>query len=142
METVAEKKTLVTDSLAAKNKTLKNVWTVLFFTYGIVPIVAGFDKFLHLLANWEQYLSPAARSILPFEAHTFMIIVGIIEIIAGIIVFVRPGIGAYIVMAWLVAIAINLIFAGYLDIAVRDLSMAVGAFTLAKLSQKSYGLRK
>jgi uncharacterized membrane protein HdeD (DUF308 family) len=121
-------------NIVAENKTIKELWIILLFTYGLVPIIAGLDKFVHLLADWEIYLSPAALSIIPFEGHTFMILVGVIEIVAGIIVFVKPKIGAYVVMGWLVAIAINLVLARYYDIAVRDLSMAVGALTLAKLS--------
>ena len=73
---------------------------------------------------------------LPIEAMTFMKIVGIIEILAGIIVFVRPKMGAYIVMVWLICIALELIFSGhYLDVAVRDLVMAIGAYTLVQLSR-------
>lgn len=126
----------------AENTAVKNVWTTLLFTYGAVPIVAGLDKFVNLLADWESYLSPLAANLIPFEPHTFMILVGIIEIAAGIWVFVKPSTGAYVVMIWLVAIAINLIFAGYFDIAVRDLVMAVGAFSLAELSRHSYAFRK
>lgn len=106
------------------------------YTYAIVPIVAGIDKFTHLLTDWDKYLSPTFASIIPFEPHTFMLIVGVIEIIAGIIVLVRPRIGGYIVGIWLVCIAINLITTGqYLDVAVRDLVMAVGAFALAWLHE-------
>jgi len=105
------------------------------YTYGLVPIVAGIDKFTNILTDWKHYLAPSIVSALPFNASAFMSIVGIIEIIAGIIVLVRPGIGAYIVMAWLIAIALTLIVGGqYYDVAVRDLVMAIGAFSLARLS--------
>lgn len=105
------------------------------YTYGIVPIVAGLDKFTNLLTDWKNYIAPWLASMLPFSASTFMSIVGVIEIIAGIIVLVRPRVGGYIVMAWLIAIAINLISSGhYYDVAVRDLVMAIGAFSLARLS--------
>ena len=108
---------------------------ILKFTYGLVPIVAGLDKFTNLLTNWEDYLSEPVLSILPFSAGTFMVIVGIIEIAAGVLVLLRPRIGAYVVMAWLIAIALTLVLGGkYFDVAVRDLVMAVGAFVLAKLS--------
>lgn len=107
---------------------------ILKFTYGLVPIVAGLDKFTNLLTNWEDYLSEPVLSILPFSAGTFMVIVGIIEIAAGVLVLLRPRIGAYVVMAWLIAIALTLVLGGkYFDVAVRDLVMAVGAFVLAKL---------
>lgn len=119
-----------------ENQALHNVREILRFTYGIVPIVAGLDKFTHLLTDWDKYLAPAIANVLPFETHTFMLIVGVIEIIAGVIVFVRPQIGGYIVAAWLIGIAINMLVSGqYLDVAVRDLAMAIGAFSLAKVSE-------
>lgn len=106
------------------------------YTYAIVPIVAGIDKFTHLLTDWDKYLSPTFEAIIPLDPHTFMLIVGVIEIIAGILVLFRPRIGGYIVGIWLVCIAINLITTGqYLDVAVRDLVMAVGAFALAWLHE-------
>lgn len=115
---------------------LHTVWAVLKYTYAIVPIVAGLDKFTHLLTNWDKYLSPIVAEIIPFSPHTFMLIVGVIEIMAGVLVLIRPRIGGYIVAAWLVGIAINLLTTGeYFDIAVRDLVMAVGAFCLAQLSE-------
>ncbi len=117
------------------NNTVKTSWTVLRVTFTAVPIIAGLDKFTNLLTNWEAYLSPLVAGLLPFSPHVFMAIVGVIEIIAGLIVLARPRVGAWIVMAWLIAIALNLVTSGrYLDVAVRDLVMAVGAFTLANLS--------
>lgn len=113
----------------------QKVQQVLKYTYGIVPIVAGLDKFTNLLTDWKDYLNTTILNILPFNANTFLSIVGIIEIVAGILVLLRPRIGAYIVMAWLVVIAFSLILGGhYFDVAVRDLVMAVGAYVLAKLS--------
>jgi uncharacterized membrane protein YphA (DoxX/SURF4 family) len=116
-------------------KEVHQVQTLLKFTYGLVPIVAGADKFINLLTNWEQYLSPLLKSTIPFSGHVFMMIVGVIEIIAGILVLIKPKVGALIVCAWLVLIALTLISGGnYFDVAVRDLVMAIGAFSLAKLS--------
>jgi len=116
----------------------KSVFNLLRITYGIIPIVAGIDKFTNLLTDWEKYLNPTLASLLPFSAHTFMLIVGVIEIIAGIIVLVKPRIGAFIVMGWLTIIAITLLAGGkYVDVAVRDLVMAIGAFSLALIA-KSY----
>ncbi|EJF08808.1 MULTISPECIES: hypothetical protein [Pontibacter] len=101
------------------------------YTYALVPILAGLDKFLHLLTDWDKYLAPVVADILPFSTGTFMSLVGIIEIIAGVFVLVKPKIGALVVGLWLVGIAINLLLTGeYYDIAVRDLVMAVGAFSL------------
>jgi len=114
------------------------VQTILKFTYGLIPIVAGADKFTNLLTDWAHYLSPALKSALPVSDHVFISIVGVIEIIAGILVFITPQKGGLLVSAWLVLIALNLIAAGnYYDVAVRDLAMAIGAFSLSKLSQKT-----
>jgi hypothetical protein len=100
-----------------------------------VPIVAGADKFTNLLTNWTEYINPTLGGILPFSGSTFMMIVGLIEIIAGILVLLKPQKGAYVVSAWLVLIAISLLASGkYLDVAVRDLVMAIGAFCFAKIS--------
>ena len=122
--------------LTSSNQIVKSVWSVLRITFSVVPIVAGLDKFIDLLVNWDMYLNPQLASMLPFSAHVFMQIVGIIEIIAGILVFVKPLIGAWVVMAWLICIALTLIAGGnYLDVAVRDLVMAIGALSLARLSR-------
>jgi len=124
------------------NSNEKLVQTVLKYTFGILPIVAGLDKFTNLLTDWSHYLAPGIGALLPFSVGTFFIIVGIIEIIAGIIVFLRPVVGGYIVMVWLLLIALTLLFSGsYLDVAVRDVVMAIGAFSLAKLSETNV-LRK
>ncbi len=109
---------------------------LLKFTFVIVPIVAGADKFTNLLTNWEQYLNPSLADLLPFPASTFMMIVGIIEIIAGIIVLKKAEIGGYIVAAWLTSIALTLLAGfSYVDVAVRDLVMAISAFSMARLSR-------
>jgi uncharacterized membrane protein YphA (DoxX/SURF4 family) len=110
----------------------EGVISLLRWTYGLVPIAAGTDKFVHLLTDWNQYLTPVVADIVP--AGTFMSIVGIVEIVAGIIVLTRPRIGSLIVGGWLLAIAINLLLTGqYYDIAVRDTVMAIGAFSLFML---------
>lgn len=115
--------------------TISQLQQTLKLTFGIVPIVAGLDKFTNLLTNWADYLGNNAGMI-PFDALVFMKIVGVIEIIAGILVLARPLIGAYVVMAWLICIALQLLIGGnYLDVAVRDLVMAVGAYTLAQLTK-------
>ncbi|MHB1921724.1 MAG: hypothetical protein ACYCOO_05750 [Chitinophagaceae bacterium] len=114
---------------------IKEVQTLLKFTYGVIPIVAGADKFTNLLTDWTHYLNPSLKSLLPFSDHLLMMIVGIIEIGAGIMVFINPQKGAYLVSAWLALIALSLLASGhYLDVAVRDLAMAIGAFSLAKIS--------
>lgn len=109
--------------------------TILKYTYGLVPIVAGIDKFTNLLANWQDYAAGSFISRLPVSINVFMHIVGIIEIIAGLLVLIKPRIGAYVVMVWLIAIALQLLVSGhYYDVAVRDMVMAIGAFVLARLS--------
>ncbi len=114
------------------------VRNVLKYTFGLVPIVAGLDKFSNILTNWSQYVSEGFASMLPFESTTFMAIVGVIEISAGILVLVKTRIGAYVVAGWLIAIALTLIFSwSYVDVAVRDLVMAIGAISLAKLSENT-----
>ncbi len=112
-----------------------NEKTLLKYTFGLVPIVAGLDKFTNILADWSQYLGSGLQELLPFDASTFMIIVGIIEIAAGILVLVKTKIGAFVVSGWLTLIALTLILSGnYLDVAVRDIVMAIAAYVLAKLS--------
>lgn len=119
-----------------ENKLLKQTFNLLKYTFVIVPIVAGADKFTNLLTHWEQYINPSMASMLPFSAATFMMIVGVIEITAGIIVLRKPEIGGYIVAAWLTVIALTLLLGfNYVDVAVRDLVMAVAAFSMARLSK-------
>ena len=117
-------------------KDIDKPWLTLKLTYGLVPVVAGIDKFTNLLTDWTKYLHPFATKLMP--AATFMHVVGIIEIVAGLLVLnsKTTRFGAYLVAAWLGGIALNLVaMGGFLDVAVRDLVMGVGAFTLAKLTE-------
>ncbi|WP_417359448.1 hypothetical protein [Galbibacter sp.] len=119
------------------NSNVQLVKNILKYTFGLVPIVAGLDKFTNILTQWTQYISDGFAAMLPFEPTTFMMIVGIIEIVAGFLVLTRTKLGAYVVSAWLVAIALTLIFSWtYVDVAVRDLVMAIAAFSLAKLAEE------
>jgi hypothetical protein len=118
------------------NLNLDSLYRPLWLTYGLVPLLAGLDKFFNLLADWPKYLSPMVAGLLPVSAETFMQAVGIIEIAVGLMVLTRwTRLGAWIAAAWLVLIALNLVTLGMLDIAVRDLAMAVGAYTLARLAE-------
>jgi uncharacterized membrane protein HdeD (DUF308 family) len=118
------------------NLSIKPTFNLLKLTFGIVPIVAGLDKFTNLLTHWENYIHPGIAGMVPFTPHTFMMIVGVIEIIAGIIVLAKPAIGGYIVASWLTLIALTLLASGnYLDVAVRDLVMAIGAFSMARVAK-------
>lgn len=113
----------------------EKVTAILKWTYGLVPVFAGADKFMHLLTDWDKYLAPQIANILPISSNSFMSIVGIIEIIAGVLVLIKPRIGALIVALWLIGIAINLLLTGqYFDVAVRDTVMAIGALSLYMLS--------
>jgi hypothetical protein len=110
-------------------------YTILYVGFAALPIIAGADKFFNLLVNWEMYLAPLATQIVPVTAATFMMIVGVIEIAAGLLVAVRTRIGAYVVACWLWAIIINLLLIpGYYDIALRDFGLSLGALALARMS--------
>lgn len=115
--------------------TLSSIYVPLRLTFGLVPLVAGLDKFVGVLADWEKYLPAFAADLLPFSGATFMMIVGVIEIVAGLAVLTAfTRLGAYVVMAWLLLIAVAVASAGYLDIAVRDVVMAVAAYTLGTVA--------
>lgn len=105
--------------------------------YGAVPIVAGLDKFTNLLVDWKTYLSPLFVRLLPIPPATFLHLVGIVEIAVGVLVLLAATrVGAYAAAAWLVCIALNILASGqHLDVAARDLVMAVGAYTLARLEE-------
>lgn len=119
-----------------KNQTLTQVFNLLKYTFVIVPIVAGADKFTNLLTNWEQYINPTIENLLPISASVFMMIAGVIEIAAGIIVLKKAEIGGYIVAGWLTAIALTLLISfNYVDVAVRDLVMAIAAFSMARIAK-------
>lgn len=110
---------------------------ILQVAFVVAPIIAGLDKFFHMLVNWNIYLSPMASSILGGYDNAFMMIVGIVEIIAGIGVLFKPKVFAYIVSAWMILIVLNLLSTGqFFDIALRDLGLALGAFSLGRLAQK------
>ena len=104
---------------------------------GLGPLLAGVDKFFNLLTDWGMYLSPLAEKILPVSASTFMRTVGVIEVALGLAIFLgRTRIGGYLAVLWLVGIALNLVTTGmFYDLAVRDLEIAIGAYTLARLTE-------
>jgi hypothetical protein len=115
---------------------VRQAFWILRFGFTVAPIVAGLDKFFHLLVNWDQYLAPTVNNLLGGNGHAFMLVAGVIEIIAGIGVAFRPRIFAYVVAAWLLGIIVNLLLVpGYYDVALRDLGLALGALALGRLSQ-------
>jgi hypothetical protein len=110
-------------------------YQILHWAFVAAPLIAGLDKFAHLLVNWDQYLTPLVPRITGLSAHMFMSIVGVIEIVAAIIVAVKPRIGAYIVAVWLAGIIVNLLLVpGYYDIALRDFGLFLAAIALGRLS--------
>jgi uncharacterized membrane protein YphA (DoxX/SURF4 family) len=118
----------------ASNPTYQ-AYRILHFGFTALPVIAGLDKFTHILVNWDMYLAPVIARISSIPVHTLMMVIGIIEIIAGILVAIKPRIGAYIVAAWLCGIIINLLLlSGYYDIALRDFGLALGAIALGRLS--------
>ena len=119
------------------SRELNSAYWALRLAFGLGPLLAGIDKFTNILVNWEKYLSPTAISALPITATTFMQAVGVIEIIVGLaILFGATRVFGYIAMIWLLCIAANLASSGaYYDIAVRDVLLAVGAFSLARVTE-------
>jgi len=112
-------------------------YQILKLGFTVAPIVAGLDKFFNLLVNWEQYLPPIANRLVGGHGHVLMLVVGVIEIIAGIGVALKPKIFAYVVSAWLLLIVANLLMIpGYYDVALRDFGLALGALALARLSSE------
>jgi hypothetical protein len=109
----------------------------LYAAFIAAPLLAGADKFFHLLTNWDQYLAPAIAQRLPVAGHTFMLAVGVIELVAAILVAVKPRWGGYVVAVWLWGIIVNLLLIpGYFDIALRDLGLSLGALALAQLAEQ------
>lgn len=105
--------------------------------FTIAPIVAGLDKFLHLLVNWDQYLPSFVNNLTGGHGHELMLAVGVIEIVAGLGVAFKPRIFAYVVSAWLLLIVANLLMIpGYFDVALRDFGLSLAALALARLSQE------
>lgn len=112
-------------------------YKILHVAFIVAPILAGIDKFLHLLTNWDMYLAPVIANASPIGGHNLMLVVGVIEIIVGLLVAIKPRIGAYVVAAWLFAIIVNLLLVpGYFDIALRDFGLALGALALGRLSRQ------
>ncbi len=110
---------------------------LLRIAFTVAPILFGADKFANVMVHWEKYLAPWIRDVSPLSATHTMYVVGVIEIIAGIAVALKPRYAAYIVAAWLGGIVINLLsYSGYYDVALRDFGLMLGALTLARLASK------
>ena len=104
--------------------------------FTVAPILFGLDKFTNLMTDWTGYLAPWIDHLVPGDAETAMHLVGVVEILAGILVAVIPRIGAYVVALWLAGIIVNLLtFSGFYDVALRDFGLLIGALALGRLAQ-------
>lgn len=119
------------------DRKLDSAWWALRIGLGLGPFLAGLDKFFNILTDWKMYLSPMATRMLPVSDVTFMHIVGVVEMVVGLAILTRwTRKASYVAMAWLVAIAANLVSSGlFYDLAVRDLEIALAAYTLARLTE-------
>ncbi len=119
------------------DKHLEGAWFALRIGLGLMALLAGLDKFLNLLTTWTMYVSPLAERVLPMTPDTLMHIVGLVEMAVGLAVLTNwTRIGAYVASAWLIAIALNLVTTGmFYDLAVRDVILAISAYTLARLTE-------
>ena len=121
--------------LGASTDGANQAFLMLRTVFTVAPILFGLDKFAGLLTDWDQYLAPWIDNLVPGTTHQAMLAVGVIEVVAGILVAVRPDIGGYVVAAWLLGIIVNLVTLGdYYDIALRDFGLLVGALALARLA--------
>jgi hypothetical protein len=117
-------------------------YQILHIAFVVAPVIAGADKFFHVLVNWDQYLSPIIVRMLPVSGHTIMLGVGVIEISAGLLVAVMPAVGGAVVGFWLCGIILNLLsIPAYFDVALRDLGLALSAFALSRLATDFDGRR-
>jgi uncharacterized membrane protein YphA (DoxX/SURF4 family) len=123
------------ETAAAANDSSRQAFKILQIGYFLLPVIAGIDKFYNSFVQWEQYLSPYLLHRIPMTGHAFMQVVGAVEILAGVLVALKPRWGGYVVMLWLWGIVINLLMIpGYYDIALRDFGLSLGALALARLS--------
>ena len=114
---------------------LYQAFALLRTVFTVAPIIAGVDKFTGVLVDWDKYVAPWINDIVPGSAHDFMLVVGAIEIVAGLVVAARPRFGGYLVAAWLGGIVFSLLtFSGWYDVALRDFGLMVGALALARLA--------
>ena len=124
-------------SVVASSSPARQAYQLLYFAFVVAPIIAGVDKFLHLLVNWDMYLAPVIAKLSLVGGHGLMLAVGVIEIVAGLLVAFKPRIGAYVVAFWLWGIIVNLLLIpGFFDVALRDFGLSLGALALARLSQE------
>jgi hypothetical protein len=125
---------------ALRNDPAYQAWRILHVAFIVAPIVFGLDKFFGLLVNWDQYLAPIFAQLSPVGGHGLMLVIGVVEVVAGLVVLWKPRIGGYLVAVWLWGIIVNLLLIpAYFDIALRDLGLSLGALALARLSEHFRG---
>ena len=124
-----------THAAAQRREAPYQAFQLLRLAYVVAPIAFGLDKFWNQMVYWPKYLAPWIDDILPGNAQDFMHVVGVVEIVAGLAVLIRPRYGAYLVAGWLAGIVVNLVTSpGWYDIALRDFGLMLGALTLARLA--------
>src|SRR3712207_5567961 len=115
----------------------RQAFLLLRTVFTVAPVIFGLDKFTNILADWTIYLAPQATAVVPLSAQTFMYVVGVVEIVAGILVAVRPRAGSLVVAAWLAGIIVNLLLLGsFYDVALRDFGLLAAALALYRLSRR------
>ena len=125
------------DAKARTSNPGRQAYEILHLGFTVAPILAGLDKFFNLLVNWEQYLPSFVNRLTGGHGHELMLAVGVIEVVAGLGVWFKPKIFAYVVSAWLLLIVVNLLMIpGYFDVALRDFGLSLGALALARLSRE------
>jgi len=124
-----------TDRASRLRDPVRQAFLLLWVGLTVAPIVFGLDKFFDVLVDWKIYLAPEINDLIPGNAHQAILAVGVVEILAGLLVFFRPRIGGYVVAAWLAAIIVNLLLqADFYDIALRDFGLMLAALTLSRLA--------
>lgn len=119
----------------ARSEPAYGAYLLMRIGFTVLPLWFGADKFANVLTDWTHYLAPWIVALIPFSAHTAMLVVGVIEMVAGLAVAIKPRYAAYIVAAWLAGIIVNLLsYSGFYDIALRDFGLLVAALTLARLA--------
>ena len=126
---------LLIESATGSRRGAHEAFLLLRTVFTIAPIAFGLDKFFDVLTDWDKYLAPWIDDLVPGSAHQAMLLVGVVEIAAGLLVAIRPRIGGYVVVLWLAGIIVNLVTLGdFYDVALRDFGLLVGALALARLA--------
>jgi hypothetical protein len=124
-----------TSTATGTDRAGREAFLILRTAFTVAPILFGLDKFANVMTDWPKYLAPQLNDLVPGSAHQAMLMVGVIEVVAGLLVLWRPRIGAYVVALWLAGIIVNLlVLGGYGDVALRDFGLLLAALALARLA--------